>query len=380
MRIGISGYVGTHLTGIGRVLVCVLKEMARLFPEDEYVVFANSGYTFYDALATLPNVKVVDTGVSKDSPLANIIWHQWGFQRSLRQWKCDLAYIPNFSLLLWKQIPTVVTIHDLIEFNVPGKFSRLRMAYRKVIDPLMVRNSTSITTVSECSKRDIIRFCNAKEEKVRVIHNAVDTTIFHEYDKEDVIPVIEKYGLNYKSYFIFVGTIDYPGKNIKTVIEAFFQLKTQQPNDHQLVIVGKDGHNAQVIYDLVNGSAYKKDVLFTGYVPDADLPILYSGAKVMLYLSFYEGFGLPVLEAMSCATPVICSDTSCFPEVAGQADVCVCPTDVEAVADKLMRLTSDDNFCLHVTNQCRKQAKSFSWERSAKAYHEVFKRALDFRH
>ena len=145
MRVGISGYVGTHLTGIGRVLISVLKEMARLYPDDEYVLFANKGYTFYDSLSAFPNVRVVDTGVSKDSPLANILWHQWGFQRMLRRWNCDVAYIPNFSLLLWKRIPTVVTIHDLIEFNVPGKFSRLRMAYRKVIDPLMVRNSSSIT-------------------------------------------------------------------------------------------------------------------------------------------------------------------------------------------------------------------------------------------
>lgn len=376
MRVGISGYVGTHLTGIGRVLINVVKEMARLFPNDEYVVFANKGYDFYDPLSAMPNVRVVNTGVSKDSPIANILWHQRGFQRLLKQWECDVAYIPNFSLLLWKRLPTVVTIHDLIEFNVPGKFSPLRMAYRKMIDPLMVRNSTFITTVSECSKRDIVRFCNADENKVRVIHNAVDPTYFHEYDKTDVLPVLEKYGLRYKSFFIFVGTIDYPGKNIKVVIDAFLHLKEHQANDYKLVIVGKDGHNAQVIYDLVNRSPYKDDVLFTGYVSDADLPKLYSGAKVMLYLSLYEGFGLPVLEAMSCATPVICSDTSCFPEVAGDADICVCPTDVDAVADKLLHLATDDAYYQQVARQCLEQSRTFSWERSARAYHEVFKMVL----
>lgn len=373
MRVGISGYVGTHLTGIGRVLINVVKEMARLFPEDEYVLFANQGYDFYAPLTSLPNVRVVNTGVSKDSPIANILWHQRGFQRLLRQWECDVAYIPNFSLLLWKRLPTVVTIHDLIEFNVPGKFSPLRMAYRKMIDPLMVRNSTFVTTVSECSKRDIVRFCHADEKKVRVIPNAVDPTYFHEYDEAEVRPVLEKYGLVYKSYFIFVGTIDYPGKNIKVVIDAFFQLKERQGIDYKLVIVGKDGHNSQIIYDVVNRSRYKDDVLFTGYVSDADLPKLYSGAKVMLYLSLYEGFGLPVLEAMSCATPVVCSDTSCFPEVAGEADICVNPTDVDAVSGQLLRLTTDETYYQQMANQCLAQSRTFSWERSARAYHEVFK-------
>lgn len=380
MRIGISGYVGTHLTGIGRVLVSVLKELARLYPNDEYIVFANRGYTFYDSLKALPNIKVVDTGVSKDSPLKNILWHQWGFQRQLKHWKCDVAYIPNFSLLLWKQLPTVVTIHDLIEFNVPGKFSPLRMAYRKVIDPLMVRNSTSITTVSDCSKRDIVRYCHADEKKIRVIPNAVDPTIFHEYEEKDVVPVVEKYGLHYKSYFIFVGTIDYPGKNIKVVIDAFFRLKEQKATDCKLVVVGKDGHNAQVIYDLVNQSPYKDEVVFTGYVADADLPLLYSGAKVMLYLSLYEGFGLPVLEAMSCATPVICSDSSCFPEVAGGAGICVGATDVEAVANSLMRLSTDDSFYQQTARLCHERAQTFSWERSAKAYHEVFETTFKTKH
>ena len=375
MRVGISGYVGTHLTGIGRVLISVLKEMARLYPDDEYVLFANKGYTFYDSLSAFPNVRVVDTGVSKDSPLANILWHQWGFQRMLRRWNCDVAYIPNFSLLLWKRIPTVVTIHDLIEFNVPGKFSRLRMAYRKVIDPLMVRNSSSITTVSECSKRDIVRFCHADEKKIKVIPNAVDSGFFHEYDEVAIMPVTEKYGLRYKSYFIFVGTIDYPGKNIKVVIDAFFRLRERRATDCKLVIVGKDGHNAQVVYDLVNNSPYKDDVLFTGYVSDADLPKLYSGAKVMLYLSLYEGFGLPVLEAMSCATPVVCSDSSCFPEVAGEADICVSATDVDAVTNKLLRLTTDEDYYHQVADQCRERSRAFSWERSAKAYHDVFEKA-----
>lgn len=139
MRIAISGYVGNKLTGIGRVLIEVLKDLAPMDSNDEYVLFKNFDFEDYNVLKTYSNIKLVDINVSKNSSLKNIVWHQWEFQKLQKKYKCDVAYIPNFSLLLWKRIPTIVTIHDLIEFNVPNKFSKLRMMYRKVIDPLMVK-------------------------------------------------------------------------------------------------------------------------------------------------------------------------------------------------------------------------------------------------
>lgn len=165
MIVGISGYVGNKLTGIGRVLIEILKRIAPINENDKYILFKNYDFHEYDELANFKNITLVDINVSKNSPLKNILWHQWQFQMLQRKYKCDLAYIPNFSLLLWKRIPTIVTIHDLIEFNIPDKFSKLRMMYRKIIDPLMVRNSSYITTVSECSKNDIIKYCGAEEKK-----------------------------------------------------------------------------------------------------------------------------------------------------------------------------------------------------------------------
>ena len=374
MRLGISGYVGNRLTGIGRVLINVLDELAKQHPEDEYIIFRNFDFKDYDCLTIHSNIKLVNVPYTKESTGKNILWHQWLFQKLLKQYKCDLAYIPNFTLLLWKAVPTVVTIHDLIEYNVPEKFSKARMLYRKgLCDPLMAKRSDHILTVSQSSYNDIVKYLDVNPKKLTLTLNASDKNFFKKYTQEEVMPAINEYNLGYKEYLLFVGTIDYPGKNIKTVIEAFFNLREKgELEGKKLVIIGKKGFNSEVIYDFVNASPFKDEVIFTGYLKDEDLPKFYAGAAIMLYLSFFEGFGLPVLEAMSCATPVICPNTSCFPEIVEELDVTVSPTDVKAVEEKVMKIMNDAAYREDLAQKCYEKSLKYSWAESAKVYHEAF--------
>lgn len=374
MIVGISGYVGNKLTGIGRVLIEILKRIAPINENDKYILFKNYDFHEYDELANFKNITLVDINVSKNSPLKNILWHQWLFQMLQRKYKCDLAYIPNFSLLLWKRIPTIVTIHDLIEFNIPDKFSKLRMMYRKIIDPLMVRNSSYITTVSECSKNDIIKYCGAEEKKIKVITNAADQKRFRLYDRKIIDSVLNKHGLKYQSYFLFVGTIDYPGKNIMSVIKSYELLKKEKNIEEKLVIIGKNGFNSKVIYDYVNESPCKDSIIFTGYLEDSELPLLYAGCKIFLYLSLYEGFGLPVLEAMSCGVPVICPNTSCFPEVVGNLEISVSPLDIKQIKEKIDLLITNEDYYKTIAQKSYERASYFSWEKSAQEYYITFKK------
>lgn len=374
MRIGISGYVGNRLTGIGRVLINVLDELAKQHPEDEYIIFRNFDFKDYDCLTVHANIKLVDVPYTKESTGKNILWHQWLFQKLLKQYKCDLAYIPNFTLLLWKAVPTVVTIHDLIEYNVPEKFSKARMLYRKgLCDPLMAKRSDHILTVSQSSYNDIVKYLGVNPKKITLTLNASDKKFFRPIPEEDVLPAIKEYNLDYKGYLLFVGSIDYPGKNIKTVIEAFFNLREKgELKSKKLVIIGKRGFNSEVIFDFVNASPFKDEVIFTGYLKDDDLPKFYTGAAIMLYLSFFEGFGLPVLEAMSCATPVICPNTSCFPEIVEELDVTVSPTDVKAVEEKVMKIMNNAAYREDLARKCYEKSLQYSWAESAKVYHEAF--------
>ena len=378
MIIGISGYVGNRLTGIGRVLINILSELAKQYPEDKYVLFRNFDFKEYDNLTQYQNIEIVDVPYTKESGLKNILWHQWLFQKLLKKYKCDIAYIPNFTLLLWKTIPTIVTIHDLIEYNVPDKFSKARMFYRKqVCDPLMAKKSNHILTVSKSSYKDIISYLGVKPSKLTLTLNATDRNVFKKYSKEKIIPAIKKYNLEYKKYLLFVGTIDFPGKNIKTIIEAFFNLRSKNElNGIKLVIIGKNGFNSKVIYDFVNASPFKDEVIFTGYLNDEDLPKYYAGATIMLYLSLFEGFGLPVLEAMSCATPVICSNTSCFPEIVEELDVKVPPTDVNAVEEKILKILSNTIYYEILSQRCYEKSLKYSWTESARVYHNVFEQIL----
>ena len=378
MIIGISGYVGNRLTGIGRVLINILSELAKQYPEDKYVLFRNFDFKEYDNLTQYQNIEIVDVPYTKESGLKNILWHQWLFQKLLKKYKCDIAYIPNFTLLLWKTIPTIVTIHDLIEYNVPDKFSKARMFYRKqVCHPLMAKKSNHILTVSISSYKDIISYLGVKPSKLTLTLNATDRNVFKKYSKEKIIPAIKKYNLEYKKYLLFVGTIDFPGKNIKTIIEAFFNLRSKNElNGIKLVIIGKNGFNSKVIYDFVNASPFKDEVIFTGYLNDDDLPKYYAGATIMLYLSLFEGFGLPVLEAMSCATPVICSNTSCFPEIVEELDVKVPPTDVNAVEEKILKILSNTIYYEILSQRCYEKSLKYSWTESARVYHNVFEQIL----
>lgn len=378
MIIGISGYVGNRLKGIGRVLINILSELAKQYPEDKYVLFRNFDFKEYDNLTQYQNIEIVDVPYTKESGLKNILWHQWLFQKLLKKYKCDIAYIPNFTLLLWKTIPTIVTIHDLIEYNVPDKFSKARMFYRKqVCDPLMAKKSNHILTVSKSSYKDIISYLGVKPSKLTLTLNATDRNVFKKYSKEKIIPAIKKYNLEYKKYLLFVGTIDFPGKNIKTIIEAFFNLRSKNElNGIKLVIIGKNGFNSKVIYDFVNASPFKDEVIFTGYLNDDDLPKYYAGATIMLYLSLFEGFGLPVLEAMFCATPVICSNTSCFPEIVEELDVKVPPTDVNAVEEKILKILSNTIYYEILSQRCYEKSLKYSWTESARVYHNVFEQIL----
>lgn len=381
MRVGISGYVGNRLTGIGRVLINVLEELAKQHPEDEYILFRNFDFKDYDVLSCYNNIQIVDVPYTKESTWKNIFWHQWLFQKLLKKYKCNIAYIPNFTLLLWKAVPTIVSIHDLIEYNVPEKFSKLRMFYRKgICDPLMAMRSDHILTVSQSSFNDIVAYLKVKPSKITLTLNASDKKIFKRYEKDEVEAAISEYGLEYKKYLLFVGTIDYPGKNIKTVIEAFFELKAKENlNDFKLVIIGKKGYNSEVIYNFVNSSPYKDEVIFTGYLKDEDLPKYYAGASIMLYLSLFEGFGLPVLEAMSCATPVVCSNTSCFPEIVQELDVMVSPTDVVDVENKILKLLNDNDYYNYISGKCYEKSLMYSWASSAKSYYKAFQKNTKIR-
>lgn len=338
MKVVISGYVGKRITGIGRNLICLLEHSKS---DIDYVVYTNYDMKD-DMIIHNPNVTIKTYSVSKMSSMKNLLWTTFVFPWIVLREKADKALIPNFTLLLFKFKPTIVIMHDLIEFNVPEKFSPLKMFYRtKLADPITAKRADKIITVSENSKKDIQKFLKIKPEKINIVYDGVDQSIFHHMDKEGIKQIFASRQWP-EDYILYVGTIDHPGKNAMTVIKAFEELKSRNSYQGKLILAGMPGAGYEIVSGYAAQSSYSTHIIFTGYVSDEELIALYSKCSVFVFVSLYEGFGIPPLEALSCGAKVIVSNTSSLPEVVGDVGKKVDPLDDVSLARKIEEYLHED--------------------------------------
>jgi glycosyltransferase involved in cell wall biosynthesis len=286
----------------------------------------------------------------------------------------DLFHATEHLLPRFSSVRTVFTLHDLIFLFHPETHKPLNRWFLTLMMPRFLRAADAVIAVSECTKRDAIRFYGIPEEKITVIYEGVNPR-FRPASPEAIAAVRARYNLP-EHFILYVGTIE-PRKNLTALLEAFHHLLATRslrpaPCDLRLVIVGKKGWLYEGFFRRLRELGLEDRVIFTGYVPDEDLPALYSAADLFVFPSLYEGFGLPVLEAMACGVPVICSNTSSLPEVAGDAALLVDPADVRALAGAMERALTDE--ALRVTLRARgiEKAGRFSWEGAARKTVEVY--------
>ena len=235
-----------------------------------------------------------------------------------------------------------------------------------------VERSDKIITVSESSKRDIIKYLNVPEEKIEIVYNGVH---YYEFSgiltKEKRLMVRSKYSLPEK-YILYMGTLE-PRKNIESILESYYVLKKNYASEVKLVIAGKKGWLFENIFSVVEKLKLQNDVVFTDYVDELDKAAIYQMASLFVFPSIYEGFGIPVLEAMAASVPVITSNVSSLPEVAGDAAVLVEPKDINSLAESMHKILSDDDFKLELVEKGHIQAKKFTWQSSAEKLYEIYK-------
>jgi glycosyltransferase involved in cell wall biosynthesis len=269
--------------------------------------------------------------------------------------------------------PTVLTVHDLIFERFPQHHTWTNRFFLKVGMPLFVRAADAIIAVSRHTRRDLIELYNVPAAKIHVIYEGIDER-FAPVNPPDIAAVRGKYGVE-RPYLLMVGTLE-PRKNHAAALRALARLKADG-FPHCLVIAGGRGWLFDPIRTLVGELGLSADVIFTGRVLDDDLPALYSGADCFLMPSLYEGFGFPVLEAMACGTPVVCSDRSSLPEVAGDAALLIDPEDEERLASAVGHLLADDHLRSQLRQRGEKQAAGFRWVECAvqtvQVYAEVAK-------
>jgi glycosyltransferase involved in cell wall biosynthesis len=302
--------------------------------------------------------------------VSNLVGGTFISKRYLSHW--DLFWTPGtFPLPIGCKI--VGTIHDLTTIIYPEFHKRTVIRHHDKIFNYFKKKASLVIAVSENTKIDVMKYLHIPEKKIRVIYHGVGD----EFRKIEEIKILKSrlrgIGIDYP-YILYLGTLE-PRKNVERLIEAFIQLKKGKQINEKLVISGMQGWDYQSILDKVASSGIEREIIFTGFVPSESLPFLYNGASAFVYPSFYEGFGLPVLEAMACGVPVVTSNVSSLPEVAGDAAMLINPYSVDELANGINRILSDEDLRNGCIAKGIERAKSFTWERCAletlKAFNEV---------
>src|SRR6266850_2772803 len=354
-----------HDFGIGTYIRNLLRHLARLDRQNEYVLLCHEGDM--GVAGTLgPNFRTVL------EPAANYsIGEQFHVPLVLMREKPDVFHAPHYVLPVAVRSRSVVTIHDCIHLMFPQYLpNRAAYAYARGAMWSAAKRSDRILTVSEASKRDILHFFNVPPDKIVVVYNAIDERFWVEPAAEDIARVRERFQLDH-GFVLYAGTIK-PHKNLVRLIEAFAELRKGEFEELKLLIIGDEISKLPALRRAVHAHKLHKQVRFLGYLPDETLAILYRLAAVFVFPSLYEGFGLPPLEAMASGTPVVTSNVSSLPEVAGDAAVLVDPYDPRAIAEGIRRVLTDEALRRDLRKRGVARAGQFSWEQSVRRVRAIY--------
>jgi glycosyltransferase involved in cell wall biosynthesis len=306
------------------------------------------------------------------------LWTHLRLSSELLQHPPDLLFVPSHVLPLVHPKRCVVTIHDLGFQYYPQAHTLSQNLYLRWSTRHNARAATRLLVDSEATRQDLVRYYGTPESKIVVVYPGRDESLAPVTDPSELSTIRARYGIS-ADYFLYVGTL-HPRKNLVRLVQAFGAFTQNTSSDLQLVLAGRKGWLYDDIWAQVRKLSLTERIVFTGYVPAEDLPALLSGARAFVYPSLYEGFGLPVLEAMACGTPVICSNVSSLPEVAGDAAILIEPLDVESISAALTSTAVDDALCRELVTRGFKQKEHFSWRRCAQETLEVLEdvgRGLD---
>lgn len=364
MRIAIDARK-LHDFGIGTYIRNLLQGLARIDQQTEYIVLC--GPQDLESIGELgANFRGVAETVRPYS-----IGEQVYIPLSLARERAHLVHEPHYVLPIATRCRSVVTIHDCIHLMFPQYLpGRLAYVYARLSMWGATKKADRVLTVSEASKRDILHFFDIRPEKVTVIYNAIDERFLGAPDHERMELVRQRFQLDHP-FVLYVGNIK-PHKNLERLIQAFARVRAEGLDELRLVIIGDELSKYPPLRQSVHRNRLEKYVRFFGFQPYDTLAAFYRLARVFAFPSPYEGFGLPPLEAMACGTPVVTSNVSSLPEVAGGAALLVDPRDVGSIADGLRRAATDQVLRTELITKGLARARQFSWAESVAAIRQIY--------
>lgn len=325
-----------------------------------------------------PGFKCESQPVNSGNRFLRVAWEQFGIPRYLKRIASKAVYhSPAYILPLHCPPASIVTVHDLIALQQPELCQNSTRKYFHRLLPGSVRKSDTIVAISHKVKQDLLDQFGIDSDKVKVIHNGVKPAFFQPQPPESAQGLRQKYGLP-ERFILFVGVLE-PKKNLPRLLRSFCYLKERGRLRHKLVIAGQKGWKYDAIFKAIEKHKLGSHVHLTGFFPEADLPGLYALADLFVFPSLYEGFGMPVLEAMAAGTPVVCSNRGALPEVSGGAAVMVDPCDESALAAAIEQTLSDEDLRENLGAKGLERARQFSWARTAQQLLETY-RSVGLKH
>lgn len=359
--------------GMDYVVLNELRQLQQIDSENEYYVFVKSGEDY--CLNNTGNMHIIELQCP-----TYFLWEQWALPHAAKKHKVELLHCTSNTAPLYCSVPLLLTLHDVIfmerkNCNSSSLYQRLGNMYRRFIVPRVAPKCKKIITVSNFEKNNIVNTIHIHEEKVTVLHNGFDN-IFKPLS--DTQRVYKKY-IDNNEYFFILGNTD-GRKNIERMLIAYSSYLIQSKQRRKLLItsLGKDFINQIIEHNNIGN--IRDHVILTGYVPIGDLPYLYNSAFAFLFASLKEGFGIPILESMACGTPVITSNTSSMPEVAGKEGILVNPEDIDEIAQMMLKLENDDKFYCQQREYGLQHAKAFSWKETTLRLLNIYKELIEVHH
>ncbi|MBN2167831.1 MAG: glycosyltransferase family 4 protein [Actinobacteria bacterium] len=369
MRIGVEGRtLQGNRYGVARYLTNMLNHLQEIDPENEYILYTSRPID----RSGLPDKIIVKTIRMKPG----ILWRHLRLPLAMLRDRVDLHYSPSYFVPMLKLCPTIASVYD-ITFKVhPEWFAGDKRFRFDEIFWWRVKKAERIVTCSLHSKNDITKILEVKPSRVKVIYPAADDVFGPVDDKKLITGIKQKYGVEGK--FLFTAGAIHTRRNLKRLIEALALARESTGLDLKLLILGEEAPFTPPVD--IEGTAKKHGVedciVRAEYVPEQDLLLLYNACDLFVYPSLYEGFGLPVIEAMSCGTPVACSSITSIPEVAGDAAIYFDPANVQEMADAVSRGLNDDTLRKNCRQKGMERASRFSWRNSASELFELFNEVM----
>ena len=360
--------------GMDMVALELIRNLQQIDHENEYYIFVRPDE---------------DDAVIKVTPNFNIIrlkahsypaWEQIALPKAVKKYGCEILHCTSNTAPVNCSIPLITTLHDIIYMEssfikiatgAASAYQKLGNIYRKLVVPAVVKNSSKIITVSNFERKRIADFFSIQEnEKLMAVYNGVSEHFKPVKNNDELKRVKEKYRLPDK-YFFFLGNTD-PKKNTKGTLKAFSDFRKQTGKDYKLVMLDYDKKELEKLLEEIGDKKLMKSIVLTGYVANTDLPAIYSQSELFLYPSLRESFGIPILEAMASGAPVITSNTSSMPEIAGKAGIMIDPYQPEQITTAMKIVSSEVNLKAEMIREGILQATKFSWKTMAEEVLNIY--------